>query len=65
MGVSGGYMFLRALSLGPLSLASSVHSLYVVVTAIIGYLLYKEKLTVYRIFLILLAVIAVIVIRLG
>lgn len=61
----GGYMILLALTKGPFSLVYSIHSLYIIITALIAYLVFKEKLTWKKIFLISLAVLATILIRIG
>jgi drug/metabolite transporter (DMT)-like permease len=61
----GGYMWLLALTKGPFSLAASIHSLYIIITAIVAYFAFKEKLTWEKMFLISLAVLAMILIRIG
>lgn len=61
----GGYALLIALAKGPFSLIISIHSLYILVTAILGYLLFKEKVTKKKIFLILASILAILFIRLG
>jgi len=61
----GGYMWLLALTKGPFSLIVSIHSLYIIITTVIAYYLFKEKITLKKIFLILFAVIAMILIRIG
>lgn len=61
----GGYMILLALTKGPFSLVYSVHSLYITIVAIVAYFTFKEKLTWKKAFLISLAVIATILIRIG
>lgn len=61
----GGYSLFTALTRGPFSLITSVHSLYIIVTALVGWLLFKEELTKKKIGLILLAIIAILLIRFG
>lgn len=61
----GGYMLLIALTKGPFSLVTSIHSLYVLITAITAYFIFKEKLTLRKIILIIVAIIATILIKIG
>ncbi|HAE36851.1 MAG: hypothetical protein UR85_C0003G0024 [Candidatus Nomurabacteria bacterium GW2011_GWF2_35_66] len=61
----GGFMWLIALKRGPFSLVSSVHSLYILVVAVIAYFMFKEKLTFKKIILILIAILAMILIKVG
>lgn len=61
----GGYMWLLALKKGPFSLVSSIHSLYIIVVSIIAYFLFKEKLTWKKILLIMIAILAMIIIKIG
>ncbi len=61
----GGYMWLIAISKGPFSLITSIHSLYIIITAIVAYFIFKEKLTWNKIFLIVLAIVAMILIKIG
>lgn len=61
----GGYALFVALTKGPFSLITSVHSLYIFATAISAYFLFREKITPHKIMLMALAVLAVILIRLG
>lgn len=61
----GGYSLLTALTKGSFSLIMSIHSFYIFITAIMGYILFKEQLTKRKIILILLAVLALILLRLG
>ncbi|PIR87870.1 MAG: hypothetical protein COU10_02140 [Candidatus Harrisonbacteria bacterium CG10_big_fil_rev_8_21_14_0_10_45_28] len=61
----GGYAFLLALVEGPFTLVTSIHSLYILITAITGYVFLKENLTARKIFLIFLAIVAILLIRLG
>jgi len=61
----GGYMWLIALKRGPFSLVTSIHSLYIIVVAILAYFIFKEKLTLRKLLLIALAVLATILIRIG
>jgi len=64
-GFWGGYSLYVALTKGPFPLITSIHSLYVLITALVAYFLFKEQLTVKKILLLFLAVIAVILIRIG
>jgi bacterial/archaeal transporter family protein len=61
----GGYMWLIALTKGPFSLVTSIHSLYVIIAALVAYLIFKEKLTWKKLLLIVLAVVAMIIIKIG
>ncbi len=61
----GGYALLTALTKGPFVLIMSIHSLYIFVTALTGFFLFKEKLDKKIILLILVSVLAVILMRLG
>lgn len=65
VGFFGGYAFLTALTKGPFSLITSIHSLYIFITALTGYLLFKERLTKKKIVLLFLAIVAILLIRLG
>jgi len=60
----GFYSFLKALSLGPLSLIVSITSLHFVIAILLAVLIYKEALTPSRVLGILLTIIAVIFLRL-
>lgn len=61
----GGLSLYIALTKGPFSLVTSIHSLYTLVTALTAYFLFKEQLTAKKIFLLLLAIVAVVLIRIG
>lgn len=61
----GGWAILVALTKGPFSLITALHSMYIFVSALVGYLVFKEKLTTKKVFLILLALVAILIIRLG
>jgi glucose uptake protein GlcU len=61
----GGYALLTALTKGPFTLVISIHSLYIFVTAVTGYVLFKEQLTRRKTLLILVSIIAILLIRLG
>jgi drug/metabolite transporter (DMT)-like permease len=61
----GGAMYLIALKRGPFSLVTSIHSLYIVVVAIVAYFIFKEKLTWYKFILIIIAILAMILIKIG
>ncbi|MFA7308656.1 MAG: DMT family transporter [Patescibacteria group bacterium] len=61
----GGYSLYIALTKGPFPLITSIHSLYIIITALVAYLLFGEKLTKKKIFLLFIAVIAVVLIRVG
>ncbi|MAG24006.1 hypothetical protein CMI47_00350 [Candidatus Pacearchaeota archaeon] len=62
-GFLGFYTLLTALSKGPLTLISPIQSTYILVTAIVSAILYKEKLTKRTILLILLAVLSIFLIK--
>jgi len=61
----GGWMILKALSLGPLAMVYAIHPAYTFIAGIFGYLLFKEKLTKTKIILALLSVLGVVLIKLG
>jgi len=61
----GGYFQLIALTKGPFSLITALSSSYVFIAAIFAYFLFGEHLTKRKVFLISLAIIAIILIRLG
>jgi drug/metabolite transporter (DMT)-like permease len=61
----GGYMWLLALTKGPFSLVASIRSLYILITAITAYLIFKEKLTLGKSILIVMAIIATVLIKIG
>ncbi len=61
----GGYSILTALTKGPFSLITAIHSTYTFITALVAAFIFKEKLTAKKIGLICLAILAVIIIRLG
>jgi drug/metabolite transporter (DMT)-like permease len=60
----GFYSFLKALSLGPLSIIVSITGLHFVIAILLAVLIYKEPLTPPRVFGILLTIVAVIFLRL-
>ena len=61
----GGYLYLIALTKGPFSLITSIHSSYIFITALTGLVLFKEELTIKKVLLIILAIIATLLIRSG
>ncbi|MDO8566086.1 MAG: DMT family transporter [Candidatus Moranbacteria bacterium] len=61
----GGYSLYLALTKGPFSLITSIHSLYILITALTAYFLFQEKLTLKKILLLFLAIVAVVLIRIG
>jgi drug/metabolite transporter (DMT)-like permease len=61
----GGYALYIALVKGPFPLITSIHSLYILITALTAYFLFKEQLTAKKIFLLLLAIVAIVLIRIG
>lgn len=61
----GGYSFYLALTEGPFSLITAIHSFYIFATALTAYLLFREEITTRRILLMALAIVAVLLIRLG
>ena len=61
----GGYAWLIALTKGPFPLVASVHSLYIFITAITGYFLFKEQISKRKALLLILAIISILFIRLG
>jgi len=61
----GGYSLYIALTRGPLPLVTSVHSLYILITALTAYFLFREQLTTKKIFLLFSAIISVVLIRIG
>lgn len=63
LNLAGYYAFLKALSVGPLSIIVSVMGMQFVIPVILSCLIYKEKLTASRIFGILLTIISVLLLR--
>lgn len=63
--VAGNTFYMHALVLGPFQLVNAVHSLYIIATAYFGALLFKEQLTKKKIGLLLLAVLSIIIVRVG
>lgn len=61
----GSWAILIALSKAPLSLVYAIHPIYILVTALMGALIFKEKLTKRKVFLIFLTILGVILIKLG
>lgn len=61
----GGYSLYAALTRGPFPLITSIHSLYILITALTAYFLFQEKLTIKKIFLLFVAILAVILIHIG
>lgn len=60
-----GYAFLLALASGPLAGVYLIAGVYTFITALFGVWLYKEKLTSYKLFLMTLACIGVVLMKLG
>lgn len=63
--VIAGYAFLLALASGPLAGVYPIAGAYTFVTALLGVWLYKEKLTRYKLFLMLITFLAIVLIKLG
>lgn len=61
----GGYALLTALTKGPFTLITPIHSTYIFITALLGYFFFKEDLTIRKMILLTLAVLAIILIRIG
>ncbi len=61
----GGWALLVALTKGPFSLITALHSMYIFVTALTAHLLFKESFTIRKVLLICLAIGAILLIRLG
>lgn len=61
---AGYYSFLKALSLGPLSIIASITGMHFVIAIILSALIYKEKLTPFRILGISLTILSIILLRL-
>lgn len=59
----GFYIILKALTIGPLSIVASINSLSFVIAIILSVLIYKEKMTSKRIIGVLLAILAVILMK--
>jgi len=57
----GFYSLLYAYSLGPLSIIAPIVAMYILVASILGYLIYKEELTLRKTILISLAIFAIII----
>ncbi len=63
--VLGGWMILKALSLGPLSGVYAIHPTYTFIAGIFGYIFFKEKLTKKKIVLALLSIAGIILLKIG
>ncbi len=63
--VLGSWMLLKALALGPLSAVFAVHPAYTFVAGIVGYVLFKEKLTTKKILLAILCVLGITLLNIG
>ncbi len=63
--VLGGWAILKALSIGPLSGVYAIHPGYTFISAFIGYLFFKEKMTRNKLLLILITILGVILIKIG
>lgn len=61
----GNWLFLIALNKGPFSLVASLHALYILGASVFAYLLFKEKLNKKKIALLAIAILAIILIRIG
>jgi len=62
--LAGFYSFLKALSLGPLSIIASITGMHFVIAIILSAVIYKEKLTASRILGVILTIISIILLRL-
>ena len=65
LGFFGGYALLIALTKGPFALVFSVHSSYIFVVALAGYIFFQEYLSFRKVVALLLAVLSILLIRLG
>lgn len=65
LGFFGAYALLIALTKGPFALVFSVQSTYIFVVAVAGYFLFQEKFTYRKVVALILAVLAVVLIRIG
>lgn len=63
--VAAGYVILKALTLAPLSKVYAVQPIYTLVTAMLGVWLFKEKVTVRKIILVLVSILGVVLLRIG
>lgn len=63
--ITANMFYLQALSTGPFQLVNAVHSLYIIVTAYLGALIFKEQLTKKKKGLLVLAVLSIILVRIG
>lgn len=61
----GNWAIMYALSKGPFTLIYSIHSFYIFGGSILGYFFFKEKLTKYKVALLCLAILSIILIRIG
>lgn len=64
-GFLGNWFFLMALSKGPFTLITALHALYIFGASVAGYFFFKEALSKKKIALLVLAIIAIILIRIG
>ena len=61
--LAGFYTFLKALSLGPLSIIISIVGMHFIVAIILAFLVYKEKITYKRVAGIILTIVALVLMR--
>lgn len=61
----GTMAMVKALSVGPFSLVYTINTFYILVSSIVAWKLFKEKLTRQKVFFILLAIVVLILIKLG
>lgn len=59
------YLYFFALTTGPVAIISPIISLYVLLTALLGYVIYKEELTKKRILLMITSLVAVVLLKLN
>jgi uncharacterized membrane protein len=62
---AGGYAIFRALAVGPLSGVYAIHPSYTFVAALLGWLLFKERLTAKKALLALASVAGIVLIKIG
>ncbi len=64
-GFLGSYALMTALTKGPLTLITSLHSLYILVTALVAWIVFNEELNAKKLLLLGAAVVAVILLKVG
>ncbi len=63
LNLAGFYLFLKALALGPLAIVASINGMHFLVAVVLSVLIFREKLTLGRLLGLVLAIIAIVLLR--